>query len=38
MNISAFAADLMGTILNDSVEIYVLHGARDYEPILFPNE
>jgi toxin ParE1/3/4 len=26
-------------ILNDTVEIlHVLHGARDYEPILFPNE
>jgi toxin ParE1/3/4 len=26
-------------ILNDTVEIlYVLHGACDYEPILFPNE
>jgi hypothetical protein len=25
-------------VLNDTVEIlHVLHGARDYEPILFPN-
>jgi toxin ParE1/3/4 len=26
-------------VLNDTVEIlHVLYGARDYEPILFPNE
>jgi toxin ParE1/3/4 len=43
MNISAFAGDLMGDysifyrVLSDTVEIlHMLHGARDYEPILFP--
>jgi toxin ParE1/3/4 len=26
-------------VLNDTVEVlHVLHGARDYEAILFPNE